>query len=1023
MKPIYLKMTAFGSYLEPAEIDFTRLYDSGIFLITGQTGGGKTTILDAICAALYGKATGNERAREWRPMRCSNAPASVDTEIEYIFSQGSTRYKFYRRWHVPRSRDGEARLDDTENACFRLRDGNWELVASGSSRSVNSAAEEILRLTQEQFVKVIMLPQGEFRELLIASSDDKTRIFKHLFDTERWESITDRITQKYNEARERCAAHTTRINGVLQAAGCESDEQLQQRVMICREELAQFQTRQSKANEATEAAAAELHAAEEIHGLFEERDRLQAEGRRLEEQNAQCEAWQTALTRSRLLRGVLSEYRMMQAAGAAVLRHTQACREAGEALKQAAASRKDAIRQAEELPELEEEKSRLLRDIARWDDLLSLRSEYEAAAARLHGDEKALEESRRQLAAQEQKKNDTETRLQTGNEFLKSCHDAAAALLTASERLHEQEQRYRTAKTLEENATQEAELEKEISGFSRRIEEKASGLEALQKTVAAAEQAIAHSRAYALAMTLSDGAPCPVCGAMHHPSPAARPESVPTAQELETCRNHIDELTVTLESLRQERTARTSRLGLLRNASQRLTEESGGMEPGTSEDMQTEIAKLRAEETRLKKQAGQTKKAENRLRELEQALKANDLDRKAAETALHSLENRMSADRQTVKSLSERLSAQEVTDFSLLAQRRAAADRARLQAENAIRSRSEALSAAEAAYSRAEATYRAAEEALETARQEEASRTAAFRSGCAERQIAEDTDIPAGILKDETESAYEASIREHQNRLAYLRTRGEQLKQALEGKARPALEALRSAYAAAAQEGQALSQQIGQAEAQLARLSDAVGVVRAETDALNALRQEFDTAARLRGLLSGSNDMRTSIHEYVIGIKMDEVLYDANLYLQRLSAGQYAMRRKDPESVGGRAKRQGLDIEILDSSAGKTRPVSTLSGGEMFLASLSLAFGLSDVVQSFSGGVRLDSLFIDEGFGSLDSGTLDAAMDAITQVRENKLLGIISHVTELKERIPCGIEVIKTPQGSHLRLHTSFGSD
>ena len=187
MKPIYLKMTAFASYSGTAEVDFTQLYENGIFLITGKTGGGKTTILDAICTALYGKATGSVRGDDWRQFRSINAPDTRDTEIEYIFSVGDTKYRFYRRWHMPNSKKDDRKLDDRENACFRQTSGseNWEIIATGNAKAVKQAAESIIKLTHEQFVKLIMLPQGEFRELLISNDEKKTDIFKKLFDTVR----------------------------------------------------------------------------------------------------------------------------------------------------------------------------------------------------------------------------------------------------------------------------------------------------------------------------------------------------------------------------------------------------------------------------------------------------------------------------------------------------------------------------------------------------------------------------------------------------------------------------------------------------------------------------------------------------------------------------------------------------------------------------------------------------------------------------------------------------------------------
>ena len=214
-------------------------------------------------------------------------------------------------------------------------------------------------------------------------------------------------------------------------------------------------------------------------------------------------------------------------------------------------------------------------------------------------------------------------------------------------------------------------------------------------------------------------------------------------------------------------------------------------------------------------------------------------------------------------------------------------------------------------------------------------------------------------------------------------------------------------------EGQRISGEKGEQSSLLEGLKQHRETIRRADAELQALEKRFAVAQDMHLLLSNKNISKMSIDRYVIGIKMDEIILHANAYLGRLSRGQYAMKRIES---GTNKINQSLSIEIIDGSTGGVRPVSTLSGGEMFLASLALAFGLSETVQSFAGGIHLDSLFIDEGFGSLDRETLDTAMDAIARVREDRLLGIISHISELQERVPFGIEVIKDRDGSSLRL-------
>lgn len=1016
MKPIYLKMTAFGSYCSTAEVDFTRLYDNGIFLITGKTGGGKTTILDAMCAALYGKATGSERAKEWRQLRCSNAPSSVDTELEYLFSIGRTQYKFCRRWHLPNSKKGEPQLKEAESACYLRPDGSeeWEIVASGSSKAVCDAAEEILKLTQTQFVKVIMLPQGEFRELLTASSDEKEAIFQKLFDTGRWEQLTERISEEYRQIEKQCSEHADRRELALKSAECATAEELRDKIELTRTALKELQARaEQNARQAAQSAAA-LKAAEDTAALFHELNSRRAALEQLTAQSAQLDETESRLLQSRRLRGVLPQFNLSKAAQAQEVKCRQALAAAAQSERDAAAEWDKAKKDSEQLPALEEQKGQLLSIASSLNELAESRVSYASAAQKLQACEVSLKAEEQRLTQLIKDKADAESRIAKGSDYLEQCHAAGRALTEAAETVHQAEQLFHITAEWEEKSDRltaiAANMEKSKADIQTREQELTSRLAIAH----AVEQSLLNDKAYSLAVHLAEGAPCPVCGSIHHPNPAQPSHTTPTAAELDKCKKDADQCAKDLEAARTAYSSLATEYDVLRQSAEQLRQKAGGRFDKSSAELHTELDTAKQRVNTLRALSAKTESAQKRLNELHDQLAANTHDIESANANLNQLKIQITAARQTIDSLTERLKTRGIESFEALDIRLGQIKRDIAAADGQIKRLNEAHAAAASRYSSAQATLTAAESHWEAARLDLTARQEEFRARCAELGIAEDTDIEGGVLAEKAEAECEQVLAAHKQQLDFAQRRIAELSARLDGKELPPLDELRAANAAAIETGQEIARQSGQLTSGLKFLEDTAAAAAREQAALAELEPRYRTAHRMNRLLSGQNEARTPIHQYVIGIKMDEVIMSANLYMTKLTKGQYAMKRKD--SIGGRAKHQGLDIEIIDSSAGRVRAVSTLSGGELFLASLSLAFGLSDVVQSFAGGIHLDSLFIDEGFGSLDSETLDTAMDAITQVRENKLLGIISHVSELKERIPCGIEVIKTHDGSSLRI-------
>lgn len=787
MRPIRLELSAFGPYLEHTVIDFEKLNEAGLFLITGQTGGGKTTLLDAMSIALFYKSTGGRRT--FQDMRCLAAADSDRTEVVYHFALGEDEYCFRRALYRRKKRGSDDFITEEENECKRRTADGWALAASGAARNVTGYAENLLSLTAEQFSQVIVLPQGKFMQLLRANSTEKAAILKTLFSCELWERIAMKFTERQKKLYAKRETCETKLKSLLEKHGAETAEALAVQTEALRLECARTEKALAAAKEALTLAQKQYTRA------------LQFEQCQKAETDAEAQL-KTAETR----------------AASAKAQYTRAKQNRAGLTKLTA--EKDTLLKRSEQLRAEQERS-----LQKEQLLKELRAEEERERAV----QKQAEDDRQKLP-------EVLRRIAVGEAFTEkadAAKDRLASLLQTQTILSEQ---LAALKTRSDAAKTEAQCKKLWGAAEDAARTARLTVVGQDKLLSAAEAKWNQNSAAALATGLTDGTPCPVCGAVHHPVLA-----VPCAGE--TTKEELDALRKKLEDLRQEQS--------------------------------------RAEQTA------------------------------AAAKARHEV---------------------------AFAQLNAANDAAK-----SITKSEEVLTAA----------YIAAQTALD-----EAQKLAA--------------QAPAAHKK---------------------------------------LETLKAELDAKSTETQTLSVQLGRFGSDLRTIAESAAAVQQYTEEAAALDVQYSRAAKLAGYVTGrSNALRVPLLQYVLGMMLDETIQSANRFFSVLSRGRYALQHKQGKSGAGYG---GLDIEVLDGMSGTCRSVETLSGGEQFLASLSLAFGLSDVVQSYSGAVRLDSIFIDEGFGSLDTDTLDTAMRALESIRQSgRVVGIISHVSELQSRIPTMIRIWKTASGS-----------
>lgn len=905
MTPILLTMEAFGPYLQKTTIDFTKLGEESLFLITGSTGGGKTSILDGMCFALYCRATGGRRG--WAEMRCDSAPDETPTAVELVFSLGKEKYRFQRSQKVHYVRGSGRRELREEHTCWKKKDNQWELLESGSESQIRRCAERLLGLTAEQFSQVIVLPQGDFLRLLRANSREKGEMLRTLFAMTEWVKIQDALRERTKKLEQQVGSADARRDTLLRQEQVETPEALAQKVEALETEKKTL-GQQAKAQQEQEAKAGEL--LNRRRELTLARTRLQKEQENVKQQTARQQEVERRTVQQR-----------------EAMKELPGLREQAEQAAQQATRLEGELREAQQLKEAGEK-------------LAQTQKEIQAIGAKAGQAAAAERECRERLAK--------------GQAFMQQIQAAAESLPAL------QEEESRLQRGME--AYGEAEkAQEQVQSRKKTVEEQKARLSGevvtareLSASLARQEALLRADQASWLAEGLREGEPCPVCGSVHHPAPAQRQEAAMTKEELELLRA-------------QEEKARNT--------------VSAG--EGRLRALEEEVAQWEKELSSRREQAwafGSRESLVQSQKELAQKL----------QTARAAAQKRVAAQKR-IDDLNRELETARTSGEAALREREAL-----LARETEQRTRQEEL------LSQWQGNPPQPEQILKEKKQAE-------EQALSLNQKASQMEKEWSLLQNQAGAAA-AALQEAQRRAEEAQTECSRRETGWQGDI-PGEEALSLQYQQEKEKLDEMNRSLGQISQQLTAGKSSLRQLEELEKEFGQLQTAYQQTARLYRLLSGSNPMRIPLDKYVLSIMLEEILACANRYFARFSRERYALQRSRERASNNAYG--GLDLEVLDGMTGHQRSVDTLSGGEQFLASLSLALGLSEVVQSQSGCVRLESLFIDEGFGSLDQETLDTAMKALSLLHQGgRNIGIISHVSELRNRIPARIEVSRLPDGT-----------
>ncbi|WP_030255911.1 AAA family ATPase [Streptomyces violens] len=1040
MKLHRLTLTAFGPFGAAQTVDFDRLSGAGLFLLHGPTGAGKTSVLDAVCFALYGSVPGARPGGQ--SLRSALAAPGTSTEVVLDLTVADRRLEITRRPEQPRlKKRGTGTTMEKAYSALREYDpaaGEWKAL-SRSHQEIGEEIQQLLGMSKEQFCQVVLLPQGEFAKFLRADAEARAKLLGRLFDTRRFAALEERLAGLRKTAADRVTAADDRLlalaHRMAQAAGDTPD--LRDASVPAPGAGEEPATGTGRGSATGTARGSRTRAKKPAVKPAVRTDAAPAPGEpgfaatvlawaavaragareRLEIAEAAAATAETAATEAaRTLEETLERARLQQ-------RHAEARRradalDAQTADRDRARQRLDRARKAQRVaPGL------ALRDAAWRDheaaqaaerrsrerlrpDLVDAGSDQLAALEhRLRGELGSLDAARRderraaeiateRAALDREARADEQTLLDaddwlTGWEATRTEHqhrietaqEAAARAEQLGARLEPAEARLAAARRRDRATAELADAEREL-------------LRAREAATAAHEEwlklreARLHGIAAELAKNLEAGAPCAVCGATEHPAPA-RTEADHVDRDREEAAFAAYECAV---SAREE----AERAG--QSVKEELAAATAGAGNAPVAALAQELEELRAEHKAAHATGAGLHAAREALARAEREYERRRAEQQAAQQRTAARDSRREALDREENALTEGL-------------RRARGDSASV-AERAHRLERQTALLAEAV-----TAVRDAETAAERLKEADAALAdAAYKAGF-------DTprDAAAALLSDDEWrrvqgqlDAWQAEETAVAAELADPRT--------ADAAALPPADTEQARFQAeltARRLREAATAHVTARErcAELDRLS-----ARAEHDAreLAPLRAEYDRVARLASLTAGTsadNERKMRLESYVLAARLEQVAAAASARLTRMSGGRYTLVHSD-ERAGG-ARRSGLGLHVIDAWTGQERDTAGLSGGETFFASLSLALGLADVVTDEAGGTRLDTLFIDEGFGSLDEQTLDEVLDVLDSLRErDRSVGIVSHVADLRQRIPAQLEVVKNRAGSSVRLRT-----
>ena len=1005
MLPIKLKMQAFASYAEAVEIDFEQL--DKLFLIHGATGSGKTAILDAMMYALYGKSSGDGRST----FRCAlPAAENLPTEVEFTFRSGGRLYKFTRTIRItPRSKKEESKQDcfvfDEEEGVFRA------IFENPKASFVNDEAVRITGLDADQFRQVVILPQGQFERLLTSKSEDKEKTFSTLFASDKYTAISAKLYDKATKMKGEIEKESEALNAILATENADSISALEQTAEENEKKKSELIPIVRESEKTLETVREKLTAAEILTGKFADMENNTQKLSALDKLSEKISSVKSALeinSRAAKLRPEYSETITAAEAMASRKNMLDTAKISAEAAEKNLAAVREKSGEIIKEEKLYKDK---LSELAVLSGLADIYGKISVAEARRSKAARELSDAEKAciLIAESVKKTDSEVEKLTAeqNEIRDKYALVLPDLLSRKKTLEagaEAEKKLLTYKSaLKKIEADVARLKTEADGLEKEKSEAEKNYDRLYSIFIA-------NTAAELSSSLKEGVPCPVCGSVEHPCPAKISGEAVTAEAVKNAKEQFEGLYKALSEKLNELNKQESRIP---NAQEIIAELIKQIE---------ECDYSAAELKRVEEEAEFAQKKANLLPQLSQRI---------SQLAEHRVKLKSTSDEaaQRKSQLQSEVSAAEAETSALKGQLdkrypdavsyNAGVSKIKAEIEAFEKKKAEydeAIKSAEKRKIETAAALSQAEEEMLAAHKNSDNANKAFSVKLSQAGFSGVEEYRNALLSDKTAAEYSAEAERYDLERHAVTERISQLKAELENKEKPQLDLIRQEAEDAQKdfsEKSAVLSAAVQRDKQLKKLIEDCSARFAETE---TKREKYSKLADYAKFMVGAKGI--SFTRYILGIILGLVVDEANSILSDVHGGRFRLCIKKELAANSK---QGLDLEVetITADGNAKYGVKDLSGGEKFLISLALSLGLSSVVQNRSGGIKIDAMFIDEGFGSLDTALLREAVGILCGLTsERSTIGIISHVSELKSIIPCGISVTKNKDGSSTILST-----
>lgn len=1021
MKPVKLRMTAFGPYKMSETIDFADLKGNQLFVISGSTGSGKTTIFDAISFALYGSASGSDRS-EARNLRSDFADDDTHTSVEMEFEIHRKTYRVLRQMsHV---KAGNKSPTGERFEFFEITEtGEVPCVERQIVSEINRKVEELLGLTQNQFSQIVMLPQGEFRKLLTSETDNKEEILRKIFKTEPYKMISERLKVKKDAAAK---AHDiekrmldSHITGIASALPVRQSELFD---LIGRDHVNIHQLLEALKNEKLfydekvlqdeqrYQAAFKKHG--EKQGTYYEakkwNDRiaeLEVKERRLTELNSQLasieeqEHFLHKSQRASLIEGMENLFKELQQTEAEKIRlfaeAQKAEQEATKALATAESSFARELNQEDQRNEVQRQLIQLENLVPTVQELATKQEELltlEAEVRKITLDEKKAEAA---WQAERGVGKNLEADIALLEKKLETFDEKQATLLALNEQC-----RVLVELTVLEKTKQQQSIENQGKKIA---------YESALKEYKMLESSWFGNQAQVLAAALRDGEACPVCGSTDHPikKSGMSHEEVPKDRldqakarfdgVDEEYRNALAKANATEEQLVQKRRA-VAELGLAADKAQELQTQLEQRRHALDNEVKALLLdkkQLRTWKERLTENAATVHRLEADKTEL---ARNTQVQTSTLETAKAIFEQRLLSipeETRTMMTLNEKIRNTSATKQQL--------DHNWEQAQKDLQHAKEQ-------YSSAVIVREHRNEAAEEIRLKKDKALQNYYEALEKSEFESEASYQNAKLSEAKREELQKSTQQYRQTLHTALQQTKELQIELAGKAKVDLSLLENEMGQLKVEYETAFGEWNQTKELKAAVVGLTGKITQASGKTLEAEQQMNRITDLHDMIRGQNNLKISFERYLQIEYLEQIIQSANERLKNLSNGQFNLMRSDRQEARG--KQSGLGLDVYDAYTGQTRDVKTMSGGEKFNASLCLALGMADVIQSFQGNVSIDTMFIDEGFGSLDEESLNKAIDTLIDLQKSgRIIGVISHVQELKAAIPAILEVHKSKEG------------